>query len=438
MLKQLAARTALGLYGLAGRAATPLVKGHLRQRARRGREDPARLGERLGYPGRARPAGPLVWLHGASLGEALSALPLIEWLAAAHPEVTRMVTTGTLTSARVLAERLPAGVIHQFAPLDLPAAVDRFLAHWRPDLGLVIEQELWPNLVTRASRAGVRLVLLNGRMSPETYRSWRRFPLLMEHMLRCFSLVLAQSPEDQARLRALGASDPLYLGNLKRAAAPLGADPAELTRLRNLLRTRHRWLAASTHDGEEIIAAEVHDALAGSFPGLLTLIAPRHPQRGDDIARELARRGHSVARRAAGQAVPGGPGIYIADTVGELGLWYSLCEIVLVGGSLVAKGGQNPLEPARLDCAILYGPHVDNFARIVAEMRTKGALKPVADARQLAEAVAGLLGDGSARKAMCRAAEDYGRSESEVLEAVLQALGPVLGRVSGGPNTKGH
>lgn len=433
MLKQLAARSALGLYGLAGRAATPLVKGHLRRRARRGREDPTRLGERLGYPGRARPEGPLVWYHGASLGEALSALPLIEALAAARPEVTQLVTTGTPTSARVLAERLPAGVIHHYAPLDLPAAVERFLAHWRPGLGLLIEQELWPSLLTRAARAGIPLVLLNGRISAETHRAWRRFPVLAALLLRCFSLVLAQSPEDRTRLESLGAPDPLCLGNLKRAAAPLGADPAELTRLRNHLRSRQRWLAASTHEGEELMAAEVHAALTERFPGLLTLIVPRHPQRGAEIARELARRGHTVARRAAQQPVPGGPGIYIADTLGELGLWYRLCEIVFVGGSLVAKGGQNPLEPARLESAILYGPHGDNFARVVAEMQSQGALKPVADSRQLAEAVAGLLGDGTARKSMCRAAEAYGRSESQVLEAVLGALGPLLAQVSGGP-----
>ena len=432
MLKQLAAGAALGLYGLAGRAATPLVRGHLRRRAERGQEDPSRLGERLGHPGRARPPGPLIWQHGASLGEALSALPLIEWLAAERPEVTQLVTTGTRTSAQVLGQRLPEGVIHQFAPLDLPAAVARFLAHWRPDLGLIIEQELWPSLLSRASRCGVPLALLNGRISPESYRSWRRFPPLIRHLLQCFSLVLVQSPEDQARFRALGVPEPLYLGNLKFAAAPLGADPAQLTQLRYLLRSRHRWLAASTHDGEEIIAAEVHEALAGSFPGLLTLIVPRHPGRGPEIARELTRRGHKIARHSENQAIPGGPGIYLADTLGELGLWYSLCEIVFVGGSLAARGGQNPLEPARLDCAILYGPHGENFAQIVAEMRSLGALNPVTGPRQLAEAVGQLLRDGSTRKAMCRAAADYGRSRSQVLEAVLEALEPLLAGVGGG------
>ncbi|MDH3473122.1 MAG: 3-deoxy-D-manno-octulosonic acid transferase [Rhodospirillales bacterium] len=430
MLKRLAAECAWGLYALVGRAATPLIRRHLRRRAAQGREDALRLSERLGHADRPRPEGPLIWVHGASVGEALSALPLLERLAAERPFVTLLVTTGTQSSAKVLAQRLPENAIHQFAPIDLPAAVRRFLGHWRPDLGLIIESELWPNLITQASRAGVRLVLLNGRISLASFQSWRRARPLIERLLARFSLTLAQSPEHQARFAALGARHALCLGNLKFAAPPLAADRRQLTALRDALGPRRRWLAASTHEGEEIVAAEVHRKLASAFPGLVTLIVPRHPERGPEIEQALAQRGHKVWRRSLGQGFPGGSGIYLADTIGELGLWYGLCEIVFVGGSLVAKGGQNPLEPARLDSAILYGPHRANFAPILAEMEACGAVQAVANGQQLAEAVGALLRDGAKRRAMSRAAESYGKSQSQVLDATLAALEPYLDQLS--------
>ena len=368
------------LYRVASAASTSLVRRHLRQRCARGREDPARLEERFGHTGLARPPGPLVWVHGASVGESLSALPLVGRIRADWPSLNVLVTTGTVTSARLMAERLPPGVIHQYAPVDLPAAVEGFLDHWTPDLGLIVESEFWPNLLVRARARGVELALVNGRMSARSSRRWRRLRSVIGHLLGQFSLVLAQSREDEAHLRELGAADAKRLGNLKFAAAPLACDEAELAALRAAIADRPRWLAASTHPGEDEIAAEVHGALAPGHPGLLTILVPRHPHRGPEVAGRLHAAGLAVALRSAGEAPGPDTELYIADTIGELGLWYRLSDVVFVGGSLVPKGGQNLLEPTKLGCAIVCGPHMTNFLRVSEEMTRAGAARRVTGA----------------------------------------------------------
>jgi 3-deoxy-D-manno-octulosonic-acid transferase len=428
MLQDVTADCALGLYRLAGRAGAPLVRAHLRRRARRGREDPERLAERLGRAGRARPAGALVWLHAASVGEALSSLPLIERLRAERPDLALLLTTGTVTSGGLMAQRLPEGAIHQYAPVDLPAAVDGFLAHWQPDLALIMESELWPNLLTAAARRGVELVLVNGRMSASSYRAWGRFRPLIRRLLGGFSLVLAQSPRDRERLQALGAAEPRCLGNLKFAAVPPAVEAGELARLAEALSGRPCWLAASTHPGEEEIAARVHGALAGETPGLVTVIVPRHPERAPQIAEALAASGLRAQLRSRGGRIGPETGIYLADTMGELGLWYRLAQVVFVGGSLAAKGGQNLIEPARLGAAILSGPDTSNFAQIAEEMRAVGALGQVEDSAALNAEVGRLLTDAGARADMGRAAEAYAAARSDVLEGVLGALAPWLDR----------
>ena len=425
------ARGLFGAYRLISAAATPVVRRHLRRRAARGREDPARLAERFGHAGVVRPPGPLVWIHGASVGESISALPLIGRIREGWPDLNLLVTTGTVTSARLMAERLPAGVVHQYAPVDLPAAVDRFLDHWRPDLGLIIESEFWPNLLIQARGHGVELALVNGRISGASYAAWGRARPLIAHLLGMFSLTLAQSREDEAILRALGAREPRRLGNLKFAAPALAADPGELGAWQDALGTRPRWLAASTHPGEEEIVADAHARLAVSQPELLTILVPRHPDRGTGIAAGLRARGLKVALRSAGDPVTAETDIYLADTIGELGLWYRLSGVVFVGGSLIPKGGQNLLEPAKLGCAILCGPHMTNFLRVSEEMRRADAIRQVVDAEQLAAVAAWLLEDEAARASMIAAAGDYAAAQASVLDEVAAALKPHLDRAAG-------
>ncbi len=420
------------LYRGTARVATPLVLRFLRKRLARGREDAARFGERLGQAGIARPDGPLVWIHGASVGESLSALPLIEQIRARWPELNILVTTGTVTSAKLMAHRLPAGVLHQFVPVDLPGPVRRFMTYWRPALGIVIESEFWPNMLHAARAQGVELVLVNGRMSAKSFAQWRRVRPTIAHLLNLFSIVLAQSREDLRHLHTLGAAHAQRCGNLKFAAPPLAADPSELATLQTALGARPRWLAASTHPGEEILVAAAHEALSKTHPGLLTLLAPRHPGRGPEIAEMLAARGLRVARRAAGETVAPDTDVYLADTLGELGLAYRLADVVFVGGSLVPKGGQNILEPAKLSCAILCGPHTTNFLRVSKEMAEAGALRPVRDSAELAKAVAALLDDEPARHAMIEAAASYAQSEAGVLDDIIEALAPALDRAAKG------
>ena len=384
--------TAFALYGVLGRLATPAVAVHLRRRARIGKEDGERLGERFGIDARPRPAGRLVWIHAASLGESLSVLPLIERLVAGAPPLAVVLTTGTRSSAEVMAERLPSGAWHAYAPIDTASAVDRFVAHWRPDATVVVEQELWPMLLARSPAPRL---LVNARLSARSARRWSRATPLARRLLGRFERVLAQSAADAERLRRLGAPAVEMPGNLKDAAPPLPVDDDELATWRRALAGRTVWVAASTHPGEEEVVARADAALRARFPGLLTLLAPRHPARAAAIAAALGR----ADLRQLGDGEPPGPeiGLLLVDRFGALGLFYRLAEVVFIGGSLIPHGGQNPLEPARLARPVLFGPHMENFAEAAAALTAAGAARTV-DAGELPEAVAAWLTDDAARR----------------------------------------
>lgn len=414
------------LYAAVAWALGPAVRILLLLRRARGKEDAARLPERLGRAGLPRPEGPLIWLHGASVGEALSALPLIDRLLAGEETRSVLVTTGTVTSARLMAERLPDRAFHQFAPVDLPGAVERFLDHWRPDLALWLESELWPNMIAAAAKRDIPMVLVNARLSARSYKRWRLLPGFARSLLGAFKLCLAQSPADADRFAELGATRAESVGNLKYASPPLPADDAALKAISAMIGARPVWLAASTHPGEETIVAEAHRKLRGRHPTLLTIIAPRHPERGAALAQELSSGGLDVARRAADEPITAETEIYLADTLGELGLFYRLAPIAFVGGSLVSHGGQNLLEPAQLDCAILHGPAVFNFEAIASAMKDAGASERVFDAGSLAAAVDTLLTDADLRARRSNAAAAVAAGEAGVLDRIMTALEPYL------------
>ncbi len=426
------------LWALGARLLAPALPAYLRRRARRGKEIPERLAERFGHggpaPGAVRPPGPLLWLHAASVGETTSILPVVEALLAPGPAAgpRLLLTTGTVTAAALLGQRLPAGtleggrVAHRFAPLDVPGWAARFLDAWRPDAAAFVESELWPNTLRAARARGVPLALVNARLSPRSARRWRLAPGLAREMLGGFALVLAQSEGDAARLAALGAPAPRCLGNLKFAAPPLPADPAALAALAAAIGPRPVLLAASTHPGEERILAAAHARAAARLPALLTVIVPRHPERGPAIAAALAGEVPALARRGEG-ALPGpGTAIYLADTLGELGLFYRLAGVAFVGGSLVPHGGQNPLEPARLGCPVLLGPHSWNFEEPVARLLGAGGaarLDPsLPPAESLAAAALAVLCDPSRRCAMAKAAAAAAATEAGLPGLVAEAL----------------
>ncbi len=409
-------------YGLI--AGEPALAGLLAWRRRRGKEDPVRLPERTGRPGRPRPAGPLVWAHGASIGEALSLLGLVERLT--RRGFTVLVTSGTRTSAELLARRLPPGALHQFVPLDAPRYVARFLDHWQPDLALVAESELWPNTILALHARGVPLILVNGRMSERSARGWGRTPAVARALLSRVALCLAQSREEAERFARLGAPRVETGGNLKFDAGPPPAEPEALRQLQGVTQGRPVWLAASTHPGEEAAAAAVHRALARTHPGLLTIVVPRHPDRGAEVAAQAAAAGLRVGRRATGGQPHDKVDLYVADTVGELGLFYRLCPLVFVGGSLARHGGQNPIEPARLGAAILTGPHVRNFAQVYGALERAGGARTVRDGQELTAAVDGLLGDPDGRRAMARAGAAAIEAAGGATDRAMAALEPFI------------
>ncbi|PWC40688.1 3-deoxy-D-manno-octulosonic acid transferase [Azospirillum sp. TSO22-1] len=404
----------------------PAVRLYLDRRRAAGKEDPLRGGERLGHAVRPRPAGPLVWVHAASVGEANSVLVLIDRILALTPDATVLLTTGTVTSAALMAHRLPARAIHQYVPVDLPDAVGRFLDHWRPDLVLWIESEIWPNLLAGVRRRGIPAALVNARMSARSFARWRYAPGLVRGLLATFRVVLAQTEGDAERLRALGAAGVACVGNLKFSAEPPPADPAHLAALREACEERPVWLFASSHPGEDAVAAEVHAALTARLPDLLTIVAPRHPHRGPDIAALMQARGLSAARRAEGALPQAGHAVYVADTMGELGLLYRLAPVVCMGGSFIPHGGQNPVEPAQLGCAVVYGPHMWNFAEITHQLEATGGAVAVADPEALRATVARLLTDGEARAAVVTGARRVTEHNRRVVDRALDALAPLL------------
>lgn len=413
----------LRLYRAASWASAPVARLMLERRRREGKEDPQRLPERTGAAGRARPDGRLAWIHGASVGESLSVLPLVEKLRRDDPALAVLVTTGTVTSAKLMAERLPAGAIHQFIPVDHPRYVRDFLDHWRPDSALFVESEFWPNLLVETRKRAAFMALVNGRVSPRSYEEWKGKPQTIRFLLSQFDVLIAQDRQNAERLSALAGRDVPSFGNLKNAAPPLPGDPAEEARLIETMRGRRWWLAASTHKGEEATIFAAHKALKAEFPGALAIIAPRHPGRGEEIAALAAAAGLNVRRRSKGDLIDRDTDIYLADTLGELGVFYRLASIALVGGSLIDKGGHNPLEPARLGCAILHGPHIFNFAETYAEMRSAGGAGLVRNDRELAAAVKRLLADETTRRAMADAAKGAAElNAARVLADVVGAL----------------
>jgi 3-deoxy-D-manno-octulosonic-acid transferase len=396
---------AIRAYRALTRYAAPLAPLMLAWRTRIGKEEPARRPERYGKASIDRPAGFLAWFHAASVGETNAVLPVIEAIAAEHPEINLLLTTGTVTSAKLARARLPEGAVHQYVPLDNQDYVRRFLKHWRPDLAVFVESEIWPNLVLETSTLHIPLVLVNGRMSFRSFRRWRGRPGLSRPLFSAFNLVLAQNERMAQRFAALGTPRAVPVGNLKADAPPPPVELAGHKKLAAALAGRTVWLAASTHPGEDNIAAVAHLAMKKARPDLLTVIVPRHPERGPFIARLLAGADLNVTLRSEGKLPEAGTDIYIADTIGELGLFYNLVPVALIGGSLVPHGGQNPVEAIKLGAAVMTGPHWRNFADAYDELLRAGGAVQVSDAQSLANTALLLLENAQARGRIMSRAE---------------------------------
>lgn len=412
-------------YRVASAVLAPAAGLFLRVRARQGKEEIARLGERFGRTGVARPDGELIWIHGASIGECVAALPLIDLLLEKRDR-SILLTSGTVTSAALMRERLPDRAFHQFVPIDTPRSVKRFLDHWGPDAALFVDSELWPNMLGSARSRGVRLALINGRMSQRAFAGWRRAPKSANYVLSGLDICLAQDEASAERLRMLGARDVRMFGNLKADAPPDPADPAKLSSLESAIGGRPTLLAASTHPGEDETILPAHDALRRQFPDLLTIIVPRHPSRGADIAMLCGTR--CATRRSEGALPARSTAVYVADTIGELPLFYRLAPFAFIGGSLVPRGGQNPFEAARLGRAVMAGPYTDNFAAIYGAIFSTQGCGRVGGCKDIVGLAGRWLGDPGAAHAAGADAARGAATLCGALEKTRSAVENLLAR----------
>jgi len=415
---------ALRVYQFASAAGSPVAPRILARRLKRGKEHAERIAERRGEPSLPRPPGPLIWVHGASVGEMLAVVPLVAHLR--EQDFNVLVTSGTVTSAALAEQRLPEGVLHQFVPLDAPRFVKRFLAHWRPGLALFVESDLWPNLILSCAERRIPMIVVNGRLSERSFSRWQRVRSAIAALLGSFDLCLAQSAADAERYAELGAPRVASTGNLKLDVPPPSVDEDVLKRTREIVGKRPVIVAASTHPGEETAVIAAHRRLRAKFPDLLTVIVPRHPVRGQSIADMAQVAGQSVALRSQQAQPMPDISIYVADTLGELGLFYRLAPIVFMGGSLAEHGGQNPIEAIRLGAAVLHGPHVWNFAEIYGTLDQAQGADLVTDEEALTDRLGAWLADSRARKTVAEAAAKTVAQLSGGLQRTLTALDPYL------------
>jgi 3-deoxy-D-manno-octulosonic-acid transferase len=415
---------ALRGYRTLTRVATPFVPLWMRRRQAIGKEDAARADERRGISAIPRPPGALVWIHGASVGEVLAAAALIDRLRALNLNI--LVTSGTVTSAEVIAKRFPSEIVHQYIPYDSPLYVARFLDHWKPNLALFVESDIWPNLVLTGAARRLSMILVNGRMSPRSFPRWRRLPSTIGALLSTFDLCLAQSTADAQRFSELGGRNVTVTGNLKLDVAAPPADDGRLLAVAVATRGRPVLIAASTHPGEDEIVLEAHQGLRNFFPSLLTVIVPRHPARGPAIAALCTAARAKVAVRSRDELPDAETDIYVADTMGELGLFYRLSPVVVMGGSFVKRGGQNPIEAIKLGAAVVHGPHVFNFADVYSALDRAGGARQINDMESLIRQLGQWIANEPARRSVVDTGQRVVDQLGGGLDRTLAALEPYL------------
>ncbi|EAU41735.1 3-deoxy-D-manno-octulosonic-acid transferase [Fulvimarina pelagi HTCC2506] len=419
------ARAALSAYKFFGSVISPVLHPYLAYRTHQGKEDGIRKRERFGYAGAERPESlPLVWIHAASVGETLAVAPIARQISA--DGLCVLMTTGTRTSADIVEKRLSDCVIHQYVPLDVTSAVRRFLDHWQPDLAIFAESELWPMTLRQLSERNVPQVLVNARLSDRSFERWKKAHWFAEALIENFALIIAQSEIDAERYRLLGAGLVSVAGNLKADSEAPSVDEDALKEISAAIGDRPVWAALSTHSGEELAAATCHIGLKRRHKGLLTVIVPRHADRGNEIAEELRSTGLRVVQRSTGGVPSDVTDIFLGDTMGEMGLYLRLSEIAFIGKSLVGEGGQNPMEPAILGRAVLSGRFVQNFRDVYQRLLEDGACAIVKDEAGLTREVDALLKDPERRSAMGTAGQTSVAAMRGAQERTMKALLPYL------------
>ena len=422
-MKKIKRSFALWCYYQLMRRANRYVERRLTSRLLMGKEDPERLEERLGISLAERPTGNLIWFHAASVGESLSLVELIKRISSSQPDYNFLITTGTITSAKLILSRLPSNAVHQYIPVDTPKAVEKFLDRWRPSLAIWTESEFWPNLISFTAARDIPMILINARISEKSYRRWRFFKKSLKYLIEKFNYSLIQDEKTVKYFSKIGISSNNFelTGTLKEGSAALPHSEIEQVEISKQILNRPVWLAASTHEGEEKLIAAAHRHASKASQGLLLIIVPRHPERGLEIASILTKENFKICLRSRKDKISSDTQIYIADTLGELGLWYRVAPVSFVGGSLVPIGGHNPFEPAALGSAILYGPYVENFKDIYNRLNVAGAAVKIEEASELGVKLIETLSPENAAK-LAQAAWEVSSNGAEITDRAIKLI----------------
>ena len=422
-MKKIKRSFALWCYYQLMKRADRHVERRLRSRLLMGKEDPERLEERLGISLAERPTGNLIWFHAASVGESLSLVELIKRISSSQPDYNFLITTGTITSAKLILSRLPSNAVHQYIPVDTPRAVEKFLDRWRPSLAIWTESEFWPNLISFTSARDIPMILINARISEKSYRRWRFFKKSLKNLIEKFNYSLIQDEKTVKYFSKIGISSNNFelTGTLKEGSAALPHSEIEQVEISKQILNRPVWLAASTHEGEEKLIAAAHRHASKASQGLLLIIVPRHPERGLEIASILAKENFKICLRSKKDKISSDTQIYIADTLGELGLWYRVAPVSFVGGSFVPIGGHNPFEPAALGSAILHGPYVENFKEIYTRLNVAGAAVKIEEASELGVKLIETLSPENAAK-LAQSAWEVSSNGAEITDRAIKLI----------------
>ena len=422
-MKKIKRSFALWCYYQLMRRADIYVEHRLTSRLLMGKEDPERLEERLGISLAERPTGNLIWFHAASVGESLSLVELIKRISSSQPDYNFLITTGTITSAKLILSRLPSNAVHQYIPVDTPKAVEKFLDRWRPSLAIWTESEFWPNLISFTAARDIPMILINARISEKSYRRWRFFKKSLKNLIEKFNYSLIQDQKTVKYFSKIGISSNNFelTGTLKEGSAALPHSETEQVEISKQILNRPVWLAASTHEGEEKLIAAAHRHASKASQGLLLIIVPRHPERGLEIASILTKENFKICLRSKKDKISSDTQIYIADTLGELGLWYRIAPVSFVGGSFVPIGGHNPFEPAALGSAILHGPYVENFKEIYNRLNVAGAAVKIEEASELGVKLIETLSPENAAK-LAQSAWEVSSNGAEITDRAIKLI----------------
>jgi len=406
-------------YWLTSLIYQPFAPIHLLYRKSKGKELADRYREKLGFYSIKRPSGKLIWFHVASIGELNSIIPVIKALSESDKKLYFLITSVTVSSSKVFARTNLLRTIHQFAPLDCPSFVKRFIEYWKPNLGIFVDSELWPNLLATASTQ-CKLIMVNGRLSDKSYRRWCYLKNAAQQLYDYFTRILPTSIDDLNKISAFVSRDKIkYIGNLKYIAPASSGVPDEAKAYRKQIGKRKFWLAASTHPGEFGQVLQVHAQLKEQYPGLLTIVTPRHSHNAQSIADEAKRLGLTAKLRSQAPTIDKSTEIYIFD---DFLMLYDIAEVVFMGGSLIPHGGQNMLEPARSSCAIVVGPYTQNFRNIVEDLVAADAIAVVQDRQELQTKLMELFSDNKMLTKFALNAKNVADQQNSILTDTIKAL----------------